>query len=101
MDLNVGFIFVEQVFQVWKKLRYTYLTLDKRVVELLSVLRKHYMIGLISNGTSRAQWEKILHIRATELFDSILVSGDLTCEKPDPKIFHLACQQLSVLPERS
>lgn len=30
----------------------------------------------------------------------ILVSGDLTCEKPEPAIFHLACHQLNVSPDQ-
>nr|CAG4641500.1 EOG090X0266 [Eurycercus lamellatus] len=46
------------------------------------------------------KWEKIAHIDAGQLFDSILVSGDLNCEKPQPEIFHLACSQLNVLPEK-
>ncbi|MFO0089669.1 MAG: HAD-IA family hydrolase [bacterium] len=75
--------------------------LEEPVVNLLVALRKHYLIGVISNGPSRAQWEKITNIHGADFFDSILVSGDLTCEKPEPEIFHIACQQLNVLPEKS
>lgn len=95
------FNYTGEVFEVWKKLRYTYLVLDKPIINMLVALRKQYLVGLISNGPSRSQWEKLAHIQAGELFDSILVSGDLTCEKPQPEIFHLACNQLRVLPEKS
>lgn len=92
----------EEVYEIWKKLRYTYLTLDGPAANLLSALRKHnYTVGLITNGPSRSQWEKIVQIGAEDFFDSILVSGDLTFEKPQPEIFHLACQQLNVAPARS
>lgn len=92
----------EEVYEVWKKLRYTYMTLDGPAANLLSALRKHnYTIGLITNGPSRSQWEKIAQIGAEDYFDSILVSGDLNCEKPQPEIFHLACQQLNVHPNKS
>nr|SVE81178.1 EOG090X0266 [Daphnia magna] len=92
----------QEVYEVWKKLRYTYMTLDGPAANLLSALRKHnYTIGLITNGPSRSQWEKIAQIGAEDYFDSILVSGDLNCEKPQPEIFHLACQQLNVHPNKS
>lgn len=87
---------------MWKKLRYTYLTLEGPAANLLSALRKHnYQIGLITNGPSRSQWEKIVQIGAEDFFDSILVSGDLSCEKPQPEIFHLACRQLNVQATKS
>lgn len=78
------------------------MTLEGPAANLLSALRKHnYAVGLITNGPSRSQWEKIMQIRAEEFFDSIIVSGDLNCEKPQPEIFHLACQQLNVQPNKS
>lgn len=96
------FLFLGEVYELWKTLRYTYLTLDGPAANLLSALRKHnYHIGLITNGPSRSQWEKIVQIGAEEFFDSILVSGDLSFEKPQPEIFHLACQQLNVQPAKS
>lgn len=95
-------IFTEEVYEVWKKLRYTHLRLDGPATNLLIALRKHnYHIGLITNGPSRSQWEKLGQIGAEEFFDSILVSGDLNFEKPQPEIFHLACQQLNVSPAKS
>jgi N-acylneuraminate-9-phosphatase len=78
------------------------MTLDGPAANLLSALRKHnYTIGLITNGPSRSQWEKIVQIGAEDYFDLILVSGDLNYEKPQPEIFHLACQQLNVRPNKS
>ena len=100
--LFLFYFFSESVFPIWKKLRYTYLTLEEDVIQLLSALRKHYTVGLITNGPSRSQWEKIAQIHAEQFFDLIIVSGDLSgCEKPQAEIFHLACQQLNVKPNKS
>nr|SVE70285.1 EOG090X0266 [Daphnia similis]SVE70909.1 EOG090X0266 [Daphnia similis] len=67
----------QEVYEVWKKLRYTYMTLDGPAANLLSALRKHnYTIGLITNGPSRSQWEKIAQIGAEDYFDSILLAKE-------------------------
>lgn len=86
---------------MWRKLRYTYLTFEEPVINLITALRRHnYSLGLITNGPSRSQWEKIAETKAEDLFDSVLVSGDLPCEKPQPEIFQMACEQLNVSPTR-
>ncbi|KAF7265167.1 hypothetical protein GWI33_021360 [Rhynchophorus ferrugineus] len=68
-------------------------------MNLLKNLRKKYQIGLITNGTSSAQWEKIDKLNIKNLFDTILVSGDLYYEKPDKRIFWRACEELNVHPK--
>ena len=62
---------------------------DAAVLTMLHRLRQNYSVALITNGPSRSQWEKIEQMNAEKLFDSILVSGDLPCEKPEAEIFHL------------
>lgn len=54
---------------------------------MLLQLRKIYKLGLLTNGDSDAQWEKINQIGLEEYFDAVLVSGDVCLEKPNPKIF--------------
>lgn len=56
------------------------------------------MLGLITNGPSNAQWEKINRLNLKSYFDVILVSGDLAWEKPNPRIFQEACRYLGVEP---
>lgn len=63
-------------------------------------LRQFYFLGLITNGTSRAQWEKIERLDLEKFFDVVLVSGDLPWEKPHWKIFHTACDYLGVKPQQ-
>ncbi len=57
-------------------------------------------LGLISNFES---WLKDLldHLQIADRFEVIAVSGDLGWEKPDPRIFKWALEEMGVLPERS
>lgn len=57
-------------------------------------------MGLITNGPSNAQWEKVDKLNLKKYFDCILVSGDLPWEKPDPNIFFDACNYLGVQPRQ-
>lgn len=63
---------------------------------MLRNLRQHYFVGLITNGPSNAQWEKVNKLNLQGYFDVILVSGDLPWEKPHHKIFHEACEFLGI-----
>lgn len=79
-------------------MRYHYLALKPEILNLLNTLRQHYLLGLITNGPSRAQWEKIQRLDLRAHFDIVLVSGDLPWEKPQTEIFHKACAFLGVKP---
>ena len=87
------------VYERWLYLRYLYLRLSEDAVSMLHQLRTKYYVGLISNGPSNAQWEKIRKLSLEQYFDIILVSGDLPWEKPEAQIFQKACQCLQVQPE--
>lgn len=93
------------IYDMWKYWRYIFLQLPSELVQMLKQLRNNYLLAIITNGPSNAQWEKIqklhLNMPKNSLFDLILVSGDIKpdCEKPDSKIFHAACNYLNVSPE--
>lgn len=89
----------KKIYERWLCLRYQYLAPAPEVVSMLQLLRKKYLLGLITNGPSNAQWEKVLKLGLEQYFDIILVSGDLPWEKPEGKIFWKACQLLNVKPE--
>ncbi|XP_072929977.1 N-acylneuraminate-9-phosphatase [Epargyreus clarus] len=80
----------------WLKLRFENLALTPDVIHLLETLREDYLLGLITNGPSRAQWQKIQRLELRPYFDCVLVSGDLPWEKPDQNIFLEACKLLNV-----
>ncbi|KAK9871937.1 hypothetical protein WA026_015187 [Henosepilachna vigintioctopunctata] len=91
--------FSDAIYQHWIHLRYNFLQMSQDIINILKKLRKTYLIGLITNGPSKSQWEKIHKLNLKSLFDVILVSGDLPWEKPDEKIFETAYQYLGVRPE--
>lgn len=88
-----------KIYERWLYLRYYYLTLASDVVCMLRQLRVKYLLGLITNGPSNAQWEKIRKLSLEQYFDVILVSGDLPWEKPEREIFRKACRVLNVKPD--
>lgn len=89
-----------EIYRKWVQLRYHYLSLTPEITSLLKQLRTYYLLGLITNGPSSAQWEKIQKLDLENLFDIILVSGDLPYEKPNSKIFEKACGFLGVEPKQ-
>jgi putative hydrolase of the HAD superfamily len=51
--------------------------------------------GLISNSWGRTIYDEEL---IGELFDAVVISGDVGLHKPQPEIFLLACERLGVAP---
>ncbi|CAL8092446.1 unnamed protein product [Orchesella dallaii] len=88
----------EVIYLKWRKLRYRHLALSETKLNMLRSLHKQYQLALVSNGPSHSQWEKIRELKIAEHFDTIVVSGDLKWEKPQPEIFHRACTKLGVEP---
>lgn len=88
------------IYPIWLDLRYRHLAIPKEYVQLLQNLRKHYLLALITNGPSNAQWEKVRQLEVQQYFDCLLVSGDLPWEKPNPNIFYATCKYLNVQPKQ-
>ncbi|CAB3371945.1 Hypothetical predicted protein [Cloeon dipterum] len=88
------------IYRQWLTLRYQYLALTPQVQQMLVTLREmRFRLALITNGSSRAQWEKVQLLQVQRFFDLVLVSGDLPWEKPNANIFLQACSILQVKPE--
>ncbi|GAF06117.1 2-haloalkanoic acid dehalogenase [Paenibacillus pini JCM 16418] len=67
--------------------------------EVVTVLRKKYKTGLITNGKTNIQYGKIDQIGMRNDFDIIIVSEEAGVKKPDPSIFEMACTALDVRSE--
>ncbi|MFB6095960.1 MAG: HAD family hydrolase [Haloferacaceae archaeon] len=65
---------------------------------LLSELRGTYRLGLLTNGPTVAQREKLRVLGWTEAFDVALVSGELAAGKPDRAAFAALVEALGVEP---
>jgi putative hydrolase of the HAD superfamily len=55
-------------------------------------------LALLTNGAGPAQRKKISRFGLTELFDTILVEGEVGFGKPDPRVYALALSRLNLAP---
>jgi putative hydrolase of the HAD superfamily len=58
-------------------------------------------LALVTNGNGETQRRKLLRFGLVELFDSILIEGELGFGKPDPRIYAQALQELAAVPAGS
>lgn len=65
----------------------TGLRLYPGVLSLLADLRERYRLGILTNGPSDMQWEKLRSLGLSSAVDAIVVAGDLGIFKPDPRPF--------------
>jgi len=71
------------------------------VLPVLQSLRRRFRLGLVTNGLSCLQREKIQGVGIAPHFDSIAISGDLGIGKPQPAIFHAVLDPLGVRPDQA
>jgi len=55
-------------------------------------------LALLTNGAAAAQRRKIARFEIADLFDAILVEGELGFGKPDERVYHRALSALGVTP---
>ena len=89
----------EQLSHIEELMRFN--ALSKKVngglVEIIKKLKPHYKIILISNYPPHLR-EKLKKQNLLELFDDVIISGEVGVQKPDPEIFMLACKRLTISP---
>jgi putative hydrolase of the HAD superfamily len=73
-----------------------------RMQQTLQRLREQeFSLGLVTNGSNASQNPKIDGLGIRRHFGTVLISEAEGMKKPDPKIFHLAMQNLNVTPEET
>ncbi len=55
-------------------------------------------LGIISNGDSSQQRQKLRSLNIFDRFDSITISSDIGIHKPDKELFYHACEQTGIKP---
>jgi len=66
--------------------------------EVLTQLRPRFYLGIITNGPSSTQREKIAAVSIADRFDAILVDTEFGCPKPDPRLFAHAARRAELTP---
>ena len=64
--------------------------------DLLKKLSLHYKLGVISNGDGPSQNAKITALGIRKYFEAVVVCGDYGIQKPDPRIYRIAAEKLSL-----
>jgi len=68
---------------------------------LLADLRGRYRLGLLTNGSVRAQRSKLEAFDWVDAFDATIVTGELEAGKPDERAFAAILDALGVAPEEA
>lgn len=71
------------------------------VSETLAWLRPRYRLGVVTNGLSCLQRDKLRGSGLAGVFDAFVAAGDLHRRKPDPAVFERALELLGARPERA
>jgi len=70
---------------------------DERMVDAVRRIRQSGKpTGLISNSWGGASYDRVV---IDELFDAVVISGEVGLNKPEPEIFRLGAERLGVPPE--
>ncbi len=79
-----------------------YLKPDQDVLRTLMALKeKEYRIGIVSNGKTIKQWEKIVRLGLQDIPEVVVISEEAGFEKPDARIFEVALKRLKLKPEEA
>jgi len=78
--------------------RYRGLVLFEEALEVIATISRHTRVGMITNGPSQIQRDKIRLLGIGDLFPIILVSEEEGVWKPDPRIFERALARAGVSP---
>ena len=71
------------------------------ISSLIYLKGKGYTLGVISNGITIKQWEKLIRLDLHHFFEEVVTSQEAGVEKPNEKIFQLALDRMGCEAERS
>ena len=79
--------------------RYRGLQLYDEALDVIQTIQQRKQVGLITNGPSKIQRDKLLWLDIAHRFPLILISEEEAIAKPDPEIFHRALQLAGTQPD--
>ncbi len=90
------FSFADELAEAFFRSRRTLHLLFDDTLPTLASLRGRYRMGLLTNGASDLQREKIDGARIGTYFDATAISGDVGVKKPQPQMFEAILAKLGV-----
>lgn len=73
---------------------------DHEIVDFLRSIKPKYKVGLISNAWNGLR-DYIVREKFDDAFHHMIISAEVRVAKPDPKIYHIALEQLQVQAEEA
>lgn len=74
--------------------------IDLEIVDFLRSIKPKYKTGLISNAWNGLR-DYIVREKFDDAFHHMVISAEVGVAKPDPKIYHIALEQLQVQPKEA
>ncbi|PFS59504.1 2-haloalkanoic acid dehalogenase [Bacillus cereus] len=76
-------------------------SIAQNTIHFLNHIKKHFKVGIITNGSTQRQKAKIINTNLNNYFDTIIISEEVGLSKPDKRIFELALSKLNAQPENT
>ncbi|MEK4694640.1 HAD-IA family hydrolase [Bacillus sp. FSL M8-0063] len=76
-------------------------SIDQNTIHFLNHIKRHFKIGIITNGSTHRQKAKIINTNLNNYFDTIIIFEEVGLSKPDKRIFELALNKLNVQPKNT
>jgi len=70
--------------------------LDVELVQFVRDLRPAYKVGILSNAWPEARETLTVKFKLADEVDVMILSAEVGCAKPDPRIYQIAVEQLGV-----
>jgi len=71
------------------------------VPTLLELRDRGYKLGIITEGRSVKQWEKLIRLGLQHFFHAVVISEDIGQGKIGPEIFRLAAERIDIKPNQA
>lgn len=81
--------------------RYHGLELFEEALSVVEAIKRQARVGMITNGPTEIQRNKIIRLEIAELFPFVLISEEVGVWKPDPAIFQRALELGEAAPEEA
>ena len=73
----------------------------KTIDTLIYLKSQGYKLGVISNGITIKQWEKLVRLNVYQFFDEVITSEEVGYAKPSKEIYEVALKRMNADPEKS
>jgi len=94
LDDDVGNVRAEELAREYRETINEALVPVPGVEAMLSSLRERYPVGLLTNGPTVAQREKLAALDWADAFDAVVITGELAAGKPDGAAFEALLSRL-------